>query len=80
MQKHLKQKIIILGMVVAAILILLSSCSRRDQPRFRDLETLKPELTSKLETIREEGILKVVTEYNSISYFIYRGTATWFPI
>ena len=72
MQKYLKQKSIILGMV-AAILILLSSCSRRDQPRFRDLESLKPELTSKLEAIREAGILKVVTEYNSISYFIYRG-------
>ena len=73
MQKYLKQKIIILGMVFAAILFLLSSCSRRDQPRFRDLESLKPELTSNLEVIREEGILKVVTEYNSISYFIYRG-------
>lgn len=72
MQKYFKQKIIILGMV-AAILILLSSCSRRDQPRFRDVESLKPELTSNLETIREKGILKVVTEYNSISYFIYRG-------
>ena len=72
MQKYLKQKVIILGMV-AAILILLSSCSRRDQPRFRDVESLKPEQTSNLETIREKGILKVVTEYNSISYFIYRG-------
>lgn len=26
-----------------------------------------------LDIIREKGILKVVTEYNSISYFIYRG-------
>jgi membrane-bound lytic murein transglycosylase F len=72
MLKSVKQKIIILGSVVS-ILILMSSCSRRDQPRFRDLESLKPELTSNLDVIREEGILRVVTEYNSISYFIYRG-------
>ncbi len=31
-----------------------------------------------LEMIRQNGELKVVTEYNSISYFLYRGQALGF--
>jgi membrane-bound lytic murein transglycosylase F len=62
---------------IARLLVLstlfLGGC-RGDQPsRFRDLDSLKPSKTNHLDRIREEGVLKVVTEYNSISYFIYRG-------
>lgn len=58
--------------VLFAVLMLSQACSRTDS-RFRDVETLKPEKTTNLELIRDRGRLKVVTEYNSISYFIYRG-------
>ena len=37
------------------------------------MNSLKPDRITNLERIRQKGILKVVTEYNSISYFIYRG-------
>jgi membrane-bound lytic murein transglycosylase F len=72
MQKYLKQKFLILA-ILAAILVLPTSCKRRDEPRFRDVESLRPEKVTNLELIRNDGVLKVVTEYNSISYFIYRG-------
>ncbi|MFO7669548.1 MAG: transporter substrate-binding domain-containing protein [Bacteroidales bacterium] len=62
----------IAGLLMLSTLF-LGGC-RGDQPsRFRDLDSLKPSRTSHLDRIREEGVLKVVTEYNSISYFIYRG-------
>jgi membrane-bound lytic murein transglycosylase F len=53
--------------------LVLGDCFRSGEPRFRDLKSLKPEHVTNLELIRQRGILKVVTEYNSISYFIYRG-------
>ena len=62
----------LLWIVAATVLLLSFSCSSNDS-RFRDVENLKPEKPTKLELIREKGRLKVVTEYNSISYFIYRG-------
>ena len=37
------------------------------------MDSLKPEKVNSMDRIREEGVLKVVTDYNSISYFIYRG-------
>ncbi len=50
----------------------LLSCSQGS--RFRDVDSLvKPQPMTNLERIREKGNLRVVTEYNSISYFIYRG-------
>lgn len=50
------------------------SCNHQGEPRFRDLEQLRPEnRVTNMEMIREYGALKVVTEYNSISYFLYRG-------
>jgi membrane-bound lytic murein transglycosylase F len=52
--------------------LLLSGCTGGGNSRFRDIDSLKPRDLS-YERIREEGILRVVTEYNSISYFIYRG-------
>lgn len=49
-------------------------CRGERGSRFRDLESLRPEnIPTNLEQIREEGVLRVVTEYNSTSYFIYRG-------
>jgi membrane-bound lytic murein transglycosylase F len=59
--------------VVAATMLMLSFACNRTDSRFRDVDSLKPEKKTKLELIRERGRLKVVTEYNSISYFIYRG-------
>ncbi len=58
---------------IVFIPLILVSCSRNGEPRFRDVENLNPEKPSNLELIRRKGILKVVTEFNSISYFIYRG-------
>ena len=52
----------------------LGSCFRHREIRFRDVTEMETEnRISDLEKIREAGKLKVVTEYNSISYFIYRG-------
>jgi len=62
----------LLWIVAAAVLLFSFSCNSNDS-RFRDVENLRPEKQTKLELIREKGRLKVVTEYNSISYFIYRG-------
>jgi len=52
---------------------ILGSCFRYREIRFRDVTEMETGQTSDLEEIREEGKLRVVTEYNSISYFIYRG-------
>ncbi|MEN8230570.1 MAG: transporter substrate-binding domain-containing protein [Bacteroidota bacterium] len=71
------QKIGSLKIVVALIIISLSgflgSCKRGGESRFRDVDNLKPQHISNLELIHQKGILRVVTEFNSISYFIYRG-------
>jgi len=66
------------GKLVIVLLIILlpgvlGSCFRNREIRFRDVTEMKPGKVADLEEIREDGILKVVTEYNSISYFIYRG-------
>ncbi len=52
-------------MVVVALIF--SQCNR---PHNTDNEAYKP---NKLETIKQNGVLRVVTDYNSTSYFIYRG-------
>jgi membrane-bound lytic murein transglycosylase F len=52
---------------------LLGACQPGGQSRFRDVDQMKPQGITNLERIRQEGVLKVVTEYNSISYFLYRG-------
>jgi membrane-bound lytic murein transglycosylase F len=73
MQKQFKNRFLIL-LLAAAIPLLFLSCMRKGESRFRDLESLKPEnKITNLDIIRSKGILRVVTEYNSISYFIYRG-------
>ncbi len=66
------------GVWMAALSLFLltlftGSCNRSGEPRFRDLDSLQPERVTNLELIRKKGVLRVVTEYNSISYFIYRG-------
>ena len=64
---------LILLMLIQALLI-LGSCSRSSEPRFRDIEEFRPEnKITNLEKIRQEGSLRVLTEYNSTSYFLYRG-------
>jgi membrane-bound lytic murein transglycosylase F len=64
---------VLLFLMIPAALI-LTSCSNRGEPRFRDIEDMRPEPgISNLEKIREEGSLRVLTEYNSTSYFLYRG-------
>jgi membrane-bound lytic murein transglycosylase F len=64
--------VIQLLLIIGSLMVLSISCTRTGS-RFRDVENLKPEKKTNLELIREKGSLKVVTEYNSISYFIYRG-------
>jgi membrane-bound lytic murein transglycosylase F len=64
--------VLLLFMVPATLFI--GSCARRGEPRFRDVEQYRPERQiTHMEMIRAYGALKVVTEYNSISYFLYRG-------
>ena len=59
--------------LIALLPLILGSCMRTGESRFRDVEQLRPERVTHLERIRDRGVLRVVTEYNSISYFIYRG-------
>ena len=63
---------ILIGLISGFLFFGSAACKRSDS-RFRDLDKLRPERTTNLERIREKGSLRVVTEYNSISYFIYRG-------
>lgn len=73
MIKWLTYRTLILLLLIPAILF-LGSCQRNGESRFRDVEQLRPEnRITHMEMIREYGALKVVTEYNSISYFLYRG-------
>lgn len=60
-------------LLLIALPWILSSCNRREGSRFRDVDKLKTERDTNLARIREKGILTVVTDYNSTSYFIYRG-------
>lgn len=73
MQKQVKQRFLFL-LIVAVIPLFSVSCNRSGESRFKDVETLAPEIKiTHLDQIRSKGKLSVVTEYNSISYFIYRG-------
>lgn len=72
MTKNLKYRVVILLLLVQLTLF-LGSCNRGGDPRFRDVDQMKPDQVTHLEMIRQKGALKVVTEYNSISYFLYRG-------
>ncbi|MDF1575137.1 MAG: transporter substrate-binding domain-containing protein [Bacteroidales bacterium] len=61
-------------LLLAPLVLSLGSCKGGRGSRFQDVEQLRPEdRLSHLEEIRQYGALKVVTEYNSISYFLYRG-------
>ena len=72
MQESNHQSVLI-ALVIMLMSLLPGSCNRTGESRFRELDELKPEKVFDLELIRQEGKLSVVTEYNSISYFIYRG-------
>ncbi|MEA3463320.1 MAG: transporter substrate-binding domain-containing protein [Bacteroidota bacterium] len=73
MTERLRQSVVILMLLIPATLF-FASCKRNAESRFRDVEQLRPEnRITHMEMIREYGALKVVTEYNSISYFLYRG-------
>ncbi len=70
---HKRHYSIIVGCLILSQ-IFLGGCQSNRSTRFRDLDSLKPESrVTNLDRIREEGVLKVVTDFNSISYFIYRG-------
>lgn len=71
MKSNFFQRNLVLAMI-SLMLLASSSCDRKGS-RFRDVDSLRPDRETRLEQIREKGSLKVVTEYNSISYFIYRG-------
>ena len=51
----------------------LDSCFRKGESDVQYSTENYEEVYSDLDVIREKGKLTVVTEYNSISYFIYRG-------
>ncbi len=69
---HRKHHIFIAGLIILSFIV-FRGCGGDHSSRFRDLDSLKPLAVNDLELIRKEGLLKVVTDYNSISYFIYRG-------
>ncbi len=60
------------------LLWLASAC--KPSPESRKGETDEPAggARTQLDQIRERGVLRVVTEYNSISYFIYKGQPVGF--
>ena len=73
MIRNPKYRYLFLGLLIPAILS-LTSCKGGRESRFLDVEDLRPEKRiTHLEMIKDYGALKVVTEYNSISYFLYRG-------
>ena len=56
-----------LKIIFFTVALIFLQCKQIQNP---DIEEYTP---SRLETIRSTGVLKVVTDYNSTSYFIYRG-------
>lgn len=72
MTQNIRYKSIILFLFLVLPLI-LGACMRNGESRFKELDQIKTDRVSHLDMIRQGGVLKVVTEYNSISYFIYRG-------
>jgi membrane-bound lytic murein transglycosylase F len=73
MIKKAKYRALILLLLIPASLF-LGSCIHEREPRFPDVEQFRPEKRlTHFEMIQQYGALKVVTEYNSISYFLYRG-------
>ena len=73
MIRNPKYRTLFLGLLIPVILS-LASCKGSRESRFLDVEDLRPEKRiTHLEMIKDYGALKVVTEYNSISYFLYRG-------
>jgi len=71
-KKHTYRTLVQLLLILATLF--LGACKPNGEPRFRDVEQLRPEnRITHMEMIRQYGALRVVTEYNSISYFLYRG-------
>ena len=62
-----------IGLSLILLPALLDSCFRNQESNVQYTTANHREVYSDLEVIRERGKLTVVTEYNSISYFIYRG-------
>ncbi len=60
------------------LLLVLSGCTlnKKEEPKVlikQQEETISQELPSELLRIKEDGILKVVVDYNSTNYFVYKG-------
>ncbi len=62
-----------LFLIILMLPMIMEGCKREGNSRFRDDAGHKTIQVTNLDRIREKGILKVVTEFNSTSYFIYRG-------
>jgi len=62
-----------IGLLIILLPGLLDSCQRNREANSQNITLDYPEVQSDLDAIRDKGKLTVVTEYNSISYFIYRG-------
>jgi membrane-bound lytic murein transglycosylase F len=67
-ERHKKTAATLIILFFAALAVLGTSCSRPKQ--VEEEEIYQP---SDLERIQETGILKVVIDYNSTNYFVYRG-------
>ncbi|WP_142531484.1 MltF family protein [Saccharicrinis carchari] len=58
--------------VVFMLMLVLLACDTKTQ-KIKEVEE-SPEVVFDLEDIQKRGKLKVVTDYNSTNYFVYRGT------
>lgn len=71
-KRHTYRTLVLLLLI--PITLFLGACKPNGESRFRDVEQMRPEnRITHMEMIRQYGALRVVTEYNSISYFLYRG-------
>lgn len=62
------------GFLAALIMLLLSfSCQRKEIPQHIEAEAQDSISTNVLEDVVRLGKLKVLTEYNSLNYFVYKG-------
>ncbi|MDO8896886.1 MAG: transporter substrate-binding domain-containing protein [Bacteroidales bacterium] len=53
-----------------AVLLFLSACENKVEPL---LETISNDTLSSLDVVLSKGRIKVLTDYNSVNYYIYRG-------
>jgi len=69
---HIKSIVRITSMMLF-FAVAFSACKSSEEPPVEDQKVVVGEVPKALEEIRERGKLIAITDYNSISYFVYRG-------